>query len=120
MSRFKLVALESPYGSDDPKVIEENVEYGRKCMRDCILRGEAPFASHLLYTQPGVLDDSDPEERKLGIEMGCAVEEKLDYTVVYIDRGISKGMLKGMMAARTVGRRILIRSLALEMGWVDI
>ena len=37
------------------------MEYARACLRDSLLRGEAPIASHLLYTQPvASLDDSDP------------------------------------------------------------
>jgi len=113
MNSVPSVALESPFGSDDPKVVELNIEYGRKCLRNCIMRGEAPFASHLLYTQPGVLDDNNPDERKLGIERGFALENYLDYTVVYIDRGISQGMEQGIKEARKAGRRILVRSLTL-------
>jgi hypothetical protein len=37
-----------------------------------LLRGESPIASHLLYTQPGILKDDVPEERPLGIEAGLA------------------------------------------------
>jgi hypothetical protein len=62
-----LVALETPYAGD----IEKNLRYARKCMHDCFKRGEAAYASHLLYTQPGVLDDNIPEERRLGMEAAC-------------------------------------------------
>jgi hypothetical protein len=58
---FRLVIVESPFAGD----VAANLSYGRRCMADCLRRGEAPFASHLLYTQPGVLDDSLPEERQL-------------------------------------------------------
>jgi hypothetical protein len=44
----------------------------RAAVRDRILRGESPIASHLLYTQPGFLKDDVPEERHLGIEAGLA------------------------------------------------
>jgi hypothetical protein len=37
-----------------------------------IIAGEAPIASHLLYTQPGVLRDEIPEERRHGIDAGLA------------------------------------------------
>lgn len=47
------VVVESPFAGD----IQKNIEYARKCMADCLKRGEAPFASHLLYTQDGILDD---------------------------------------------------------------
>ncbi len=50
---MEAVILESPYGGT-PEEVERNVKYARACLRDCLLRGEAPFASHLLYTQPGV------------------------------------------------------------------
>lgn len=66
---MELVIIESPYaGTRDD--IESNVEYARAAMHDCLTRGEAPYASHLLYTQPGVLRDEVPEERRLGIEAG--------------------------------------------------
>src|SRR4029077_21043205 len=35
-------------------------------------QGGGPFASHLLDTQPGVLDDQVPDERRLGIAAGLA------------------------------------------------
>lgn len=39
-------------------------------MLDALDRGEAPYASHLLYTQ--MLDDTIPAERELGIKAGFA------------------------------------------------
>ena len=54
------VIIESPYAGD----VERNVRYARAAMADCLKRGEAPFASHLLYTQEGVLDDDIPGERQ--------------------------------------------------------
>ena len=44
------VILESPYAGD----IERNVKYARMAVRDSLSRGEAPIASHLLYTQEGI------------------------------------------------------------------
>lgn len=69
---MRRVVVESPYGSDDPKIIERNIRYARACLHDCLLRGEALYASHLLYTQDGVLRDEVPEERTLGMEAGFA------------------------------------------------
>lgn len=86
------VIIESPYAGDT----EENIRYGRAVMRDSLLRGEAPYASHLLYTQHGVLRDELPEERAHGIEAGFAWREVAEATVVYIDLGISKGMQYGI------------------------
>ncbi|PIR69706.1 MAG: hypothetical protein COU47_01310 [Candidatus Niyogibacteria bacterium CG10_big_fil_rev_8_21_14_0_10_46_36] len=85
---MKRVIVESPLAGD----VEKNIRYARACMRDCILRGEAPFASHLLYAQEGILDDGIPEERMLGIHAGQSWGSVAEAIVVYIDYGISKGM----------------------------
>lgn len=92
---MRRVIVESPYAGD----IELNLRYLRACMADCLARGEAPFASHGLYTQPGVLDDSDPGEREHGIQAGFAWRSAADATAVYTDLGISRGMDYGIAAA---------------------
>jgi hypothetical protein len=86
---MRLVIVESPYAGD----IEANVAYARAAIRDCLRRGEAPIASHLLYTQEGVLRDGVPEERAQGIAAGLAWAERADAAVFYVDRGWSRGML---------------------------
>ena len=80
--------LESPYAGN----IARNTAYARAAMADCLRRGEAPIASHLLYTQPGVLDDLVPEERRLGIDAGLAWGRVADAAVFYVDLGLSPGM----------------------------
>jgi len=82
------VILESPYAGD----IENNVKYARQCVKDCLLRGEAPIASHLLYTQEGILDDNIPNERMLGINAGLVWKEVAEKHVFYCDHGVSEGM----------------------------
>ena len=101
------VILESPYAGD----VEKNLAYARKCMRDSLLRGEYPLASHLLYTQEGILDDTIPEEREIGIHAGLAWGEKAEKTVVYTDLGISEGMSYGIARARSEKRTVVYRSL---------
>jgi len=101
------VIVESPYAGD----IEKNVEYARAAIRDCLMRGEAPFASHLLYTQDGVLKDEIPEEREHGIQAGFIWKQMASKTVVYVDCGISKGMLYGVDVSLEMGQPIDIRSL---------
>lgn len=107
---FPLVIVESPYSGD----VEANVAYARECIRDCLLRGEAPYASHLLYTQPGVLDDTVKEERLLGMKAGMAWGAQASRTVVYIDMGISSGMIYGIEMAKKAGRPVEYRSLGEE------
>lgn len=102
-----LVLIESPYAGD----IEQNLAYLRAAMRDCLLRGEAPFASHALYMQPGVLDDTLPYERTLGIHAGLEWGRLASKTVVYIDLGISRGMKYGIERAEQEGRPVERRSL---------
>jgi hypothetical protein len=104
---MRRVILESPYAGD----VEPNVAYARRALRDCLLRGEAPIASHLLYTQDGVLDDTIPDERALGIEAGLAWGAEAAATVVYTDRGISRGMEYGIARAEREGRPVEYRSL---------
>lgn len=106
----RLVILESPYAG----AVVRNTKYARACLRDCLLRGESPIASHLLYTQPGVLKDTIPAERQAGIDAGLAWGRVADATVVYTDHGISRGMQYGIDAAKTAGRPVEIRKLA---GW---
>jgi len=83
-----LTIIESPYAGD----IERNVKYAKICMRDSLLRGESPIASHLLYTQDGILDDDITEERQLGIDAGLAWKKVAEKHVFYVDYGYSKGM----------------------------
>ena len=106
---MRKVIVESPYAGN----VERNVAYARLCLKDCFLRrkAEAPFASHLLYTQPNVLDDAIPEERKLGIEAGFEWRSSAEATVVYTDLGISKGMEFGIEHAKKQGRPIEYRNL---------
>lgn len=87
------VILESPYAALTKSGLEENLTYARRCLRDCLLRGEAPFASHLLYTQDRVLRDEAPDERRLGITAGFVWHPFATYIAYYVDRGWSPGML---------------------------
>lgn len=105
------VILESPYGSDDPLIVGRNVTYARRAMRDALLRGDAPFASHLLYTQEGVLNDRNPYERRLGINAGFVWRRFAVMTVVYTDYGISEGMKMGMDASEKMGVPIEVRKI---------
>lgn len=106
-NHFRLVIVESPYAGD----IEANEAYARAAMRDCLLLGDAPYASHLLYTQPGVLQDTDKAERKLGMEAGFAWGEMAEATIVYTDLGISAGMAAGIDRAESAGRPVEVRHL---------
>lgn len=117
MGKKTLVTVESPFaarkpdGSWDAEGVETNLRYLRAAMRDCLLRGEAPYASHGLYTQPGVLNDQVPEERRLGMEAGFAWNECSAKSVFYLDRGWSSGMRAGLENAIRAGRPYEMRSI---------
>lgn len=106
-----IVVIESPLAGD----VERNVRYLKACIRDSLLRGEAPMASHGLYAQPGIFDDANTEERRLGMEAGWAFYEIPGVLcVVYTDLGVSPGMIKGISCAREHGVLVVNRTIA---GW---
>lgn len=102
---MRRVVIESPFAGN----VARNRKYLRAAMLDSLRRGEAPFASHALYTQ--YLDDLKPEERKLGMEAGFAWGEVADAVVVYDDLGISGGMQTGVDVARGRGQAVEFRRL---------
>jgi hypothetical protein len=106
-----IVIVESPYAGD----VQRNVAYLRAAMRHCLLKGEAPFASHALYTQPGVLDDTILEQRRLGIEAGFEFRRVAQKTVVYVDLGYPNGMKLGIDHAEQLGHAVEYRTLPDEM-----
>lgn len=107
---MRKVVLETPFAGD----VDGNLLYARACIRDCLRRGEAPIASHLLFTQPGILNDDIPEERTLGMKAGFAWYDVADAAAVYTDLGISRGMRAGMTKAESLDKPVELRSLATE------
>jgi hypothetical protein len=102
---MKKVLIESPFAGN----VARNEYYLKLCLINSICQGEAPFASHLFYTQ--FLDDTVEEERDVGIKAGLLWGEAADLTAVYIDFGTSTGMQKGIRAAQDVGRPVEYRSI---------
>lgn len=106
------VLVESPYMFRHPDAGERalgllrNITYARLALRCCFLDGHAPFASHLLYTQPLVLNDDIAAERDLGINAGLAWGEMAERTLLYVDLGLSTGMRYGIELAEQAGRPI--------------
>lgn len=99
------VLIESPLAGD----VGKNLDYALKALEDSLSRGEAPFASHLLY--PQVLDDLDPVQREQGMAAGFAWGDCADFVAVYQDRGISPGMLRGIERHLAAGIRVDFRTL---------
>lgn len=101
----EFVILESPFAGD----FKKNRAYANECLRDSLMRGEAPFASHILYTE--ALDDTIPKEREIGIEAGLAIGKYASKTVVYTDLGISAGMQYGIDRAIAEKRPVEYRAI---------
>ena len=106
---FDMVYICSPYTGD----IEENTKRAIRYCRFAIDNGYMPVASHLLY--PQMLDDNNPDERKLGIIFGIKLLEKCREVWVFKNPGkeLSLGMHKEVDAAKN--RRIPIRYFTADM-----
>lgn len=107
---MRKVLVESPFAGKGSTKKERRLDesknrtYARACLNDCFTKGEAPFASHLLYTQEGILDDDLPEERELGINAGLLWGSEAEISVFYLDLGFSGGMACGLEKALEEGR----------------
>lgn len=96
MKENKIVYIASPFAGD----IEANMEFAKDACRYAISQGAAPIAVHLLY--PQILNDSIPEERETGIQMGLRVLKACDELWVCGEH-ISHGMQKEIETANSFG-----------------
>jgi hypothetical protein len=93
---MKTVVLESPYSGSNEQEIQDNIEYAWKCLQDSCAKGEAPFASHLMYTRTKdrhIKDGDGWITREEGLKRCEAWRAAADLTVFYTDRGWSRGMI---------------------------
>lgn len=102
----KRVVLESPWAGWGSTALA----YAEDCLRDSLLRGEAPYASHWLYAA-GPLDDDQPAERVLGLAAGEAWRPLAEAVAVYTDLGVSPGMRQGIAASEKLGQPVEYRRL---------
>jgi len=102
------VVVESPFAGN---IVVHRI-YAKLCLRDCIVnRGEAPYASHLLYPSTLVLNDNDQQERKLGL-IASSVWRRLSSKVVfYVDLGISPGMKEAVADCEKYEYNFVFRTL---------
>lgn len=105
------VIIESPYAGDTPM----HLQYLRACLADSVSRGESPYASHALLTQPGVLCDYVPSEREAGIAAGFVWRAVAARTVFCVDLGWSSGM-RHIQRERDA-QRMLYEVRVLGSGW---
>ncbi len=102
---WRRAILESPFAAN----VERNRLYAIACARDMLSRGEAAFASHLIY--PQLLLKHTEEERQRGMAAGRAWISAAEISVVYTDLGVTEGMIRGIAEAEARGivveRRLL-------------
>ena len=106
---MRKVIVESPFRATLERTTEQHRLYLAHALRDCVMKGESPYASHGLLID--VLDDDDPVERALGIKCGWAWAEKADAVVVYSDLGVSPGMRESIDRYQKMGLPIERRKL---------
>jgi hypothetical protein len=99
--RLKLVYICSPYSGD----VAANVENARRYCRFAVERGAMPLAPHLLY--PQFLDDTDADERSLGLRFALLLLGKCDELWAFGDR-VSDGMAREIAKAKR--RNMVIRA----------
>ena len=112
-----LTIIETPYAdtvgkphSHYPGASHDTIEYALACLKESLLRGESPVASHLLYTQ--VLDDTNDHQRRVGIRAGLRWKLIPDaVTVFYLDKGCSFGMWQAMQMCQDIGSEFELRYL---------
>lgn len=92
---MKLVILESPFRANQLHSEAEHIAYAKRCVADCIRRGESPYASHLII--PGALDDNIHSERMAGIVCGYAWWDAAEGVIFYLDYGWSEGMKAALL-----------------------
>lgn len=108
----RLVFVESPFKGENWEDTTRNIFYAKACVRDCLLRGESPYASHLFFTQTGILNDAIEAERLLGIAAGQLIGDRCDLRAIYDDLGISQGMQYGIKRAQKINQPIEYRRIA--------
>ena len=107
---MRRVIIESPFKADKVEDANKNIFYARRALLHSLKQNEAPFASHLLYSQ--VLNEFILSQRLRGIQAGFQWIPHADVTVIYTDLGISDGMKLGIRAAEDAGIPVEFRKLS--------
>lgn len=112
------VVVESPFGRNvdgskcTPEEYARNTRYLNRALLDCLRRGESPYASHRFF--PGLLDDTDPEERKLGIAAGMVWAGAAQLAAIYADHGVNESMNKAIKKHEENGIPVELRYIGQE------
>lgn len=83
---MKTIYVASPYAGDTKK----NTEFAKKACQFVLEQGCGFFCPHLLY--PNILDENNPKDRQLGMDMGLVMLTTCDELWCFGER-ISPGMM---------------------------
>lgn len=99
---MKLVYIASPLRGENPseKDYEKNIRQAAKYCENACSLGVIAFAPHLYFTQ--FYNDTIPEQREKGLEMGLSMLEKCDELWV-MGTHISRGMRGEIAHAKSLG-----------------
>ena len=100
----KVIYICSPYRAKDKTEADRNVEYAKELTRKVLLERNVPVTPHLYMTQ--CLDDSDEQERRIGLDAGQQILGKCDEILVGCRHGISEGMRAEIIIAASKGIKI--------------
>ena len=109
-----LTIVESPFAGNTKDEVYRNKLYAQLALHDSLLRGEAPFASHLIYTL--VLDDKIPDERLLGMNAGWYWMRKAEQVAVYTDSQLVIGWLTGAYKVKQPHIARLVNDISVLLG----
>lgn len=98
-AKKKIVFICSPFAGN----IEENTIRARRYGRFAVTEKTIPIIPHLMY--PQFLEEEDPQERQLGLDMGLVLLGKCSEIWVFGDR-ISSGMAKEIQKAKRWNKTI--------------
>ena len=111
---MKIIYVASPYAGD----IEKNTEFAKTACRFVMNEGHAFFCPHLLY--PNILDEQNPEQRQLGLDMGLAMLQSSDELWCFGDH-ISHGMMNEIEEAKRLSlptRKVMEQEQGFHVGEV--
>lgn len=94
-----LVYICSPFTGD----MEHNAERARGYCRFAVSQNCIPIAPHLIF--PQFMEESDPEQRRLGIFYGLVLQGKCKEVWVFGDR-VTQGMAVEIEKAKQRGMRL--------------
>lgn len=93
----KLCYICSPYRGNTKR----NIEYAKELTGIVLDCGYTPVTPHLYLTQ--VLDEKDPEQRKLGMAAGAELLRHCSYIFIGSKYGLSEGMMNEIQIALEEG-----------------